>query len=155
MVAHGPVAKFIENLDCCDTFRKKFSGLLFPVMTAVKRLGGGQLKMPAFLGGKVSFVEKTLKDEVRMLEIMKAEVAAREERIVFLKDILGSVDKGEFEPVFGFESRMPGLPLRPRSRRSRRWKRRNDPHVSLERTRKRKRSLSRPPVSGGSPSCRW
>ena len=70
-------------------------------MDAVKRLGGSQARMPDFVGKKIASVKQNLEDEIRLLGIMMEEVAAREERVVFLKDVLTSVDNGDLEPVFG------------------------------------------------------
>ena len=45
-----------------------------------------------------------------LLTIMRAEVAAREARAEVLRSALDSADNKDWEPVIGFETRLPRLP---------------------------------------------
>ena len=142
------VPRFMENLNYDSAFRKKFVGLLFPVMDAMRTLGSGKVVMPDFYKERVDGLRHNLEEESRHLEALKKEVAAREARVAFLTEMVSNVNKGDVESIFGYESRLPALPNRPRSRRSRKWTKRGAPKDEPERGRKRRRSLSRLPDSG-------
>ena len=51
---------------------------------------------------------------------MRAEVAAREARVEVLRSTLESAENKEWEPLIGFETRLPCLPPRPAFKRVRR-----------------------------------
>ena len=104
--------KFFENLDRSPTFRKKFGGLYVPVVAALERLGGSDRGTPAFIEEKLIKIRTDLKEEERLLTIMRAEVSAREARAEVLGSALDSADKRDWELVIGFESRLPRMPPR-------------------------------------------
>ena len=61
---------------------------------------------------------EALKDEERLLGIMRAEVTAKEARVKVLRSALESVDKKDWEPVIGIETRLPRSPSRPSVKRA-------------------------------------
>ena len=112
--------KFIDNLDRSPTFRKKFGGLYVPMIAALERLGGSDRGTPAFIEEKLIKIRTALKEEERLLNIMRAKVSAREARAEVLRSALDSEDKRDWESVIWFESWLPHLPPRPPVRRARR-----------------------------------
>ena len=115
----------------------------------MERLGGSDFETPAFIEEKLAKLRATLKEEERLLSVMRAEVTAREARVEVLRSALESADKKDWELVIGFETRLPRLPPRPPVRRTRRKPKVEESSRDPERSRKRKRSSSCPPVSGG------
>ena len=112
--------KFFENINKSPMFRKKFGGLYVPMVAELERLGGSDRGFPAFIEEKLVKIRAALKEEERLLSIMRAEVTAREARAEVLHSALESADKREWESVIGFESRLSRLPPRPPVRQARR-----------------------------------
>ena len=92
------------------------------------------MDLPGFMREKVNQVHAMLADERSVLEIMGAEVAAREARVRALEDVAASVENEDWESVYGFQTRIPPLPPRPGLRRARR-----KPSAGVKRRRLRRR----------------
>ena len=100
-------------------FRSKFGVFFIPIVAAVERLGGSDFDTPAFIEEKLAKIREALKEEERLLNIMRAEVIAREARAAVLRSAQEYADNKDWEPVIGFETRLPRLPPRPSVRRTR------------------------------------
>ena len=93
---------FCDNIDKSPVFRRKFGGLYIPMVAALERLGGSDFETPAFIEEKLVKIRAALKEEERLLSIMRAEVTAREARAEVLRSALESAGKKEWESVIGF-----------------------------------------------------
>ena len=69
---------FCENIGRSPVSRSKFGGLFVSITDALERLGAKNIAIPSFIQEKIVKVRAALKDEERLLGIMRAEVAARE-----------------------------------------------------------------------------
>ena len=69
---------FTESLCRSPVFRSKFGGLYITLTNGLARLGAKELPIPSFIQEKITKARAALKDEERLLGIMRAEVAARE-----------------------------------------------------------------------------
>ena len=78
---------------------------------------------------------------------MRKEVDAREARVDVLRITLEKAENKDWEDLIGFETKLPPLPKRPAIKRARRVP--LVPRPATAGAKKRKRSCSRPPVSGG------
>ena len=132
---------FTEKLCSSPSFRGKFGGLYASVTSALLRLGATDLPVPSFIRDKIARAKAVLADEERLLDIMRREADAREVRVGFLCAMLEKAEKKDWGDLVGFEAKLPPLPKRPATKRARR--------APLVPRPKRKRSSSRPPVSGG------
>ena len=130
---------FCNNINKSSVFRSKFRGLYIPIVAAVERLGGSDFETPAFIEQKLAKIRSILKEEERLLSVMRAEVTAREARVEVLRSALESADKKDWELVIGFETRLPRLPPRPSVRRTRRKPKVDESSRDPEWSRKRKR----------------
>ena len=68
---------FCENMGRSPVFRSKFGGLFVSITNTLERLGIKNLPTPSFIQEKIFKVRAALKDEERLLGIMRAGVAAR------------------------------------------------------------------------------
>ena len=114
-------------------FRKKFGGLYIPIVIALERLEGSDRGTPAFIEEKLVKIKAALKEEERLLSIMRSPGR--------------SFSLREWESVTMLESWLPRLPPRPPVKQARRKPKVKESDRDLERS--RKRSSSRPPVFGG------
>ena len=110
---------FCESLCRSPVFRSKFGGLYVSVTNALERLGVKDVPTPSFIQEKITKAHAALKDEERLLAIMRAEVTAREARVDMLRSTLERAENKEWEPLIGFETRIPPLPRRPACKRAR------------------------------------
>ena len=78
---------------------------------------------------------------------MRKEADAREARVDVLRATLEKAENKDWEDLIGFETKLPPLPKRPVTKRARRVP--IVPRPTTSGAKKRKRSCSRPPVSGG------
>ena len=138
---------FTEKLCSSPSFRGKFGGLYASVTSALLRLGATDLPVPSFIRDKIARAKAVLEDEERLLDIMRREADAREVRVGFLRDMLEKAEKKDWGDLVGFEAKLPPLPKRPATKRARRAP--LVPRPTISGAKKRKRSSSRPPVSGG------
>ena len=138
---------FTEKLCSSPSFRGKFGGLYATVTSALQRLGHADLPVPDFIRDKIARVKVVLAEEERFRDIMRREAEAREVRVSFLRATLERAEKKDWMGLVGFEANLPPLPKRPATKRARRAA--LGPRPVTSGAKKRKRSLSRPPVSGG------
>ena len=117
------------------------------VTSALLRLGHTDLPVPDFIRDKIARVKVVLADEERLRDIMRREAEAREVRVEFLRATLEKAEKKDWRDLVGFEAKLPPLPKRPATKRARRVP--LVPRPTTFGAKKRKRSCSRPPVSGG------
>ena len=87
---------------------------------ALARLGVKELPVPNFIQDKITKARAALKDEERLLGVMRAEVAAREARVDVLRTTLERAENKEWEDLIGFETKLPPLPKRPALKRAKR-----------------------------------
>ena len=145
----GPVLgqSVLHNVSKSPVFRSKFGGLFIPIVAALERLGSRDFNTPAFIKEKLAKICEALKEEERLLGIMRAEVTAREARVKVLRSALESAENRDWKLVIGFETLLPRLPTT--VKRARRKPQVDEPRRNPEQSRKQKRSFSRPLVSGG------
>ena len=79
---------FCENIGRSPVFRSKFGGLFVSITNALERLEVKNFPTPSFIQEKIVKARAALKDEERLLGIMRAEVAAREARVEMLRSTL-------------------------------------------------------------------
>ena len=115
--------------------------------SALVRLGATDLPVPSFIQDKIAKARAALADEERLLGIMRREADAREVRVGVLRATLEKAENKDWEDLIGFETKLPPLPKRPVTKRARRVP--LVPRPTTSGAKKRKRSSSRPPVSGG------
>ena len=118
----------------------------------MRRLGSEPVLPPIFFLEKIEKVKQNLEVEQTLLENIKREAVAREERTNFPQNILDQACSGDLEVLIGFNNRIPALPPRPARKRFTRQSHAapTDPYRS---GRKRKRSLSRAPPKGSARSA--
>ena len=98
---------FCDNISNSPVFRAKFGGLFIPIVAALEGLGSSNFDTLAFIEEKLVKIRKALKEEERLLAIMRAEVTAREARVEVLRLALESTDNKNWEPVIRFETWLP------------------------------------------------
>ena len=85
-------------------------------------LGGAarETQPPLLFLERIQKVKEELEAEERLLESARKEVTAREVQKSFLQSVLDQACLGEFEPLIGYNTRIPALPYRNSTWRTRR-----------------------------------
>ena len=104
----GPL--FLSRVGTDPDFRKVFLGHYHDVGTVLGRLGSAPIKPPFFFLERIEKAKGDLDAELKLLEVARREVAAREERTIFLQNVLDKACAGGLEVLIGYNSRIPALP---------------------------------------------
>ena len=91
----GPL--FLGRVGSDPKFRKVFLGHYHDVEVVLMRLGSAPIKPPLFFLERIEKAQADLDSEIKLLEVARQEVAAREERTVFLQNVLDQACNGELE----------------------------------------------------------
>ena len=140
-------AEFVKRLSAEADLRSRFGGYYTTIAAVLVRLGAPEPAPPIFLLDKVERLQQALKTEEKWLESARREVTAREDRVKYFQTTLKQACAGEWDSVIGYESRVPALPPRPPTRRTRKVPRSVRTSTVERVSRKRKRMGSGLPVA--------
>ena len=108
---------FLNHVGTDPEFRKVFLGHYHDVEGVLRRLGSEPIKAPLFFLEKIEKAKGDLDAELKLLEVARREVTAREERTIFLRNVLDKACGGDLEVLIRYNSWIPALPPRPARRR--------------------------------------
>ena len=111
----GPMFLSLVGMD--PEFRKVFLGHYHDVKAVLVRLGSAPIIPPLFFLEQIEKARGDLDAELKLLEVARLEVAAREERTIFLQNVLDQACTWDLEVLIGYNSCIPALPSWPARRR--------------------------------------